>query len=141
MVLTQGLLRSPFSTAFFARSAAPIITLGFEVFVQDVIDAITTAPFETEVDFPSRVISTADFVVLSVKYVGRTFSNETLDSESWMRSCGRFGPAMEGTIVARSNSKVSEYLGALFGLCQIPMRFAYSSTRANCSALRPVKDR
>ena len=67
MVFTQGLLRSPFSTAFFARSAAPIITLGFEVFVQEVIDAITTAPFETEVALPSSMISTADFAVLSVK--------------------------------------------------------------------------
>ena len=67
VVFTQGLLRNPFSTAFFARRAAPIITLGFEVFVQDVIDAITTAPFVTEVALPLSEISTADFAVLSVK--------------------------------------------------------------------------
>jgi hypothetical protein len=34
----------PFSTAFFASSPAPIITLGFDVFVQLVIAAMTTAP-------------------------------------------------------------------------------------------------
>jgi hypothetical protein len=43
------------------------MTLGFEVFVQDVIDAITTAPFETEVSFPLSEILTADFAVFSVK--------------------------------------------------------------------------
>ena len=41
-VLTQGLRFSPRSTAFFATSPAPIITLGFEVLVQEVIAAITT---------------------------------------------------------------------------------------------------
>ena len=67
VVLTHGLLRKPFSTAFFASSAAPIITLGLEVFVQDVIDAITTAPFATEVAAPFSEISTAVFEVLAVK--------------------------------------------------------------------------
>src|ERR1700733_7769418 len=44
LVLTQGLDLSPFSTAFFARSPAPIITDGFDVLVQLVMAAITTAP-------------------------------------------------------------------------------------------------
>ena len=44
VVLTQGLLIKPFSTAFFASSPAPIITEGFEVLVQEVIEAITTEP-------------------------------------------------------------------------------------------------
>jgi hypothetical protein len=39
VVFTHGLRSSPFSTAFFATSAAPIMTDGFEVFVHDVIDA------------------------------------------------------------------------------------------------------
>ncbi|CAB4612136.1 unannotated protein [freshwater metagenome] len=67
VVFTHGLLRKPFSTAFLARSAAPIITLGLEVFVQDVMEAITTAPFATEVAAPFNEISTAVFEVLSVK--------------------------------------------------------------------------
>ena len=99
--------------------------------MQDVIDAITTAPFETEVSLPLREIFTADFEVFSVKYVGKIFSNASLESESSMRSCGRFGPAIDGTIVARSSSSVSENLGDLSGLCQRPTRFAYSSTSAN----------
>src|SRR5438552_3409660 len=44
LVLTHGRLASPFSTAFFASRPAPIITLGFDVFVQLVIAAITTDP-------------------------------------------------------------------------------------------------
>ncbi len=44
LVFTQGLLLSPRSTAFFASRPAPIITLGFDVFVQLVIAAMTTAP-------------------------------------------------------------------------------------------------
>ena len=41
---THGLRSSPSSTAFFASSPAPTITCGFDVFVQDVIAAITTLP-------------------------------------------------------------------------------------------------
>ena len=44
LVLTHGLRVSPRSTAFFATSPAAIITLGFDVFVQLVIAAITTDP-------------------------------------------------------------------------------------------------
>src|SRR5262245_1181001 len=43
LVFTHGARFSPRSTAFFATSPAPIITLGFEVLVQLVIAAITTA--------------------------------------------------------------------------------------------------
>jgi hypothetical protein len=44
LVFTHGWRLSPRSNAFFASSPAPIITLGFEVLVQLVIAAITTAP-------------------------------------------------------------------------------------------------
>ena len=40
VVLTHGLRSSPFSTAFLASRAAPIITEGFEVLVHEVIAAI-----------------------------------------------------------------------------------------------------
>ena len=59
MVFTQGLLRRPFSTAFLASRAAPIITLGLEVLVHDVIAAIETAPWPISKVSPSRVISAA----------------------------------------------------------------------------------
>ena len=44
LLFTHGLRIRPRSTAFFATRPAPIMTLGFEVFVQLVIAAITTAP-------------------------------------------------------------------------------------------------
>ncbi|MNW52846.1 hypothetical protein D3C74_303840 [compost metagenome] len=44
-VLTHGLASRPFSTAFFASSAAASITDGFDVLVHDVIEAIATAPW------------------------------------------------------------------------------------------------
>ena len=44
LVLTHGFACSPFSTAFFATRPAASITEGFDVFVQEVIAAITTSP-------------------------------------------------------------------------------------------------
>src|SRR3954469_12656178 len=41
-VFTQGFTVSPFATALRASRPAPIITLGLEVLVQDVIAAMTT---------------------------------------------------------------------------------------------------
>ena len=46
----------PFSTAFLASSAAPIITDGFEVLVHEVIAAITTAPWSISVSVPSSSV-------------------------------------------------------------------------------------
>ena len=45
LVLTHGLRVRPRSTAFLASRPAPTITDGFEVLVQLVIAAITTAPW------------------------------------------------------------------------------------------------
>src|SRR6478735_6966326 len=44
-VLTHGLADRPFSTALRASRAAPSMTDGLDVLVQEVIDAITTAPW------------------------------------------------------------------------------------------------
>lgn len=44
-LFTQGLRCRYFSTTFFASRPAAIITLGLEVLVQEVMAAITTAPF------------------------------------------------------------------------------------------------
>src|SRR3954471_24530181 len=53
VVLTQGLRVRPRSTAFLASSAAPIMTCGFDVLVQDVMAAITTAPWSSSYSTPS----------------------------------------------------------------------------------------
>ena len=47
LVFTQGGVLSPRSTAFLASKPAATITSGLEVFVQLVIAAITTEPFES----------------------------------------------------------------------------------------------
>ena len=47
LVFTQGGVLSPRSTAFMASKPAATITSGLEVFVQLVIAAITTEPFES----------------------------------------------------------------------------------------------
>src|SRR4051812_48993625 len=55
-VLTHGLRCNPRSTAFFASRPAPTMTNGFDVLVQEVIAATTTAPWSTSDSSPSRVI-------------------------------------------------------------------------------------
>src|SRR5512132_984859 len=56
-VLTHGLTVRPFSTAALASRAAPSMTDGFEVFVHDVIDAITTAPWSSSNERPSASVT------------------------------------------------------------------------------------
>ena len=56
VVFTHGLRFRPFSTAFFASSAAPIITYGLEVLVQEVIAAMTTWPWSRVVSVPSSSV-------------------------------------------------------------------------------------
>jgi len=63
VVFTQGGTVSPRSTAFFARRPAAIITEGFDVFVHEVMAAITTEPFSTPPTFGERC---ATYAVLSV---------------------------------------------------------------------------
>src|SRR5215470_18677666 len=57
VVLTHGLRSRPASTAFFASRAAPTITEGLDVLVQDVIAAITTDPWSTDVRVPSSRVT------------------------------------------------------------------------------------
>ncbi len=57
VVLTHGLRVSPRSTAFLASRAAPIMTDGFDVLVQDVMAAITTAPWSISNEVPSSRVT------------------------------------------------------------------------------------
>jgi hypothetical protein len=56
-VLTHGLDRSPRCTALRASSPAATITDGFDVFVQEVIAAITTWPWSSSDSVPSAIVS------------------------------------------------------------------------------------
>ena len=51
---------SPASTAFLASNPAPSITVGLEVFVQEVIAEITTEPWRRMYSLPSYVIGIAE---------------------------------------------------------------------------------
>ena len=57
-VLTVGPTRRPRATAFRASSPAPTITVGFDVFVYEVIAAIATDPVRIVVRCPSSSIVT-----------------------------------------------------------------------------------
>ena len=61
VVLTQGLRARPLSTAFLASSAAPTMTEGLDVFVQEVIAAMTTEPWSTSVSVPSSSVTRTGF--------------------------------------------------------------------------------
>ena len=81
MVFTHGLRFSPRSTAFLATSAAPIITLGLEVLVQEVIAAMVTAPWSSSNEVPSARVT-------GVGLDGRPMSAGT----SSPYSCGSLDP-------------------------------------------------
>src|SRR5581483_1550151 len=153
VVFTQGLRDSPRSTAFLASSAAPTITDGFDVFVHEVMAAITTEPWSMAVSVPSSRVTGTGFDargsastatgseagnvpstplsrLTEGTYDGSTSRNAVFASASAIRSCGRFGPAIDGTTVPRSRVSSSEYRGDRDGSCHSPCSFAYASTRA-----------
>src|ERR1051326_2754967 len=109
LVLTHGLTVRPRSTAFLARMPAAIMTDGFEVFVQLVIAAITTAPCARSYCVPLLETVTGllpAFACLSSK-LASDCRNTVFDGPSVTRSCGRRRPARLGSPVERSNSIVS----------------------------------
>jgi hypothetical protein len=57
-VLTVGDTVSPRATAFLASSPAPTMTVGFDVFVHDVIAAMATEPVRISARAPSISTST-----------------------------------------------------------------------------------
>src|SRR5580704_7625627 len=61
VVLTQGLRDRPLSTAFLASRAAPTMTDGLDVFVHEVIAAMTTLPWSTLVVVPSSSVTWIGF--------------------------------------------------------------------------------
>ncbi len=107
LVFTQGRVRSPRSTALRASNPAAIITDGFEVFVHEVIAAMTTAPSErsvsgraaTAVPPPPSPSSRSSATAVPRPDRSRCSShsvsasrNVTGTSPSATRSCGRRGP-------------------------------------------------
>ncbi len=108
LVFTHGFVVRPFSSAFFATRPAPIITLGFDVFVQLVIAAMTTEPcsncVSTATAAPPPPAATFFTPFCSS---GSAAANDVCAFDRATRSCGRRGPARLGTTDARSSSSVS----------------------------------
>src|SRR5258708_2034809 len=116
LVLTQTGVRRPFSTAFWATSPAPTMTEGLDVLVQLVIAATTTEPCSS-----SKVLFWWETLILTFaetatavppepwaffwSKAGRSRCQRTLASFRGTRSCGRLGPASEGSTVDRSSDK------------------------------------
>ena len=88
-VLTVGATRSPRATALRASRPAPIITVGFEVFVHDVIAAIATEPVRTVTVSSPTVISTGS---VGTPIVRRGVGHDRLDRR---RDVGRIGRRRE----------------------------------------------
>ena len=109
-VFTQGFLFNPRALAFFATSPAAIVTPGLEVFVQEVIAAITISPLFI-VKFSSLIVISDPLFFGSS--AASSFSKEALASFKLILSWGLFGPAIDGKTVDTSNSILSEYIASL----------------------------
>ncbi len=110
-VFTHGLRLRPRSFALRATRPAPIITSGLDVFVQDVIAAITTSPSPRSKVCPSliTVAVTPGIDPSGRRPPSRSRCHWTFIASSSMRSCGRVGPASDGTMVPRSSSRLELY--------------------------------
>ena len=133
LVFTQGLRSRPSSRALRAMRPAPIITDGLEVLVQLVMAAITTEPSLIVNRSPpystsARVVPASATGAAAAGLrppssahrepscsamerrapvgmrFGSTVLNESFSSLSGTRSCGRRGPASDGTTESRSSS-------------------------------------
>src|SRR5579863_1937800 len=108
---------------------APIITVGLDVFVQEVMAAITTSPWPMVVLLPSsiaRLLAVSSFFQVLIRCSAKLAAMP----DSGTRSCGRIGPAIEGSTVLMSSDNVSVKTGSGdFALRQRPCALAYFSTR------------
>ena len=108
---TFGFTVRPFSTAFLATRPAATITEGFEVFVQEVIAAITTEAWLSERPVaPTGAEAARSAAALPKPFLSfgavKSVLKDSLIFGRSMRSCGRFGPETQGTTVLMSRSMV-----------------------------------
>ena len=110
-VFTQGLGFSPLARALRARRPAASMTEGLEVLVQLVIAAITTSPWPRSCERPSTGKRSSSRPALP-KSLERAWAKARAAFDSATRSCGRFGPASDGSTVERSSVRVSVNSGS-----------------------------
>src|SRR5699024_12646776 len=106
---------SPFSTAFLAIRPAPNITYGLDVFVHEVIAAMTKSPVFSSSLSPS-LYSTVPVLLNSSSLkpwpwlpasAVTDFLYSSFISDKLIKSCGRFGPASDDSTVDKSSSTTS----------------------------------
>ena len=108
--------------------------------VQLVTAAMASAPCVSAWTSPASSSSTV--LPRSSSRSSHTARKRSCTPSSGMRSCGLEGPASERPTELRSSSITSAYLRAgASGSFQNPCAFAYASTSATCSSLRPVRRR
>ena len=112
---------SPRATAFRASSPAAIITDGFDVFVHDVIAAITTAPSASSNARPSASFTGARLELERRAFVAAHAGQRLREAGLRARAATRGpaagpGPASDGSTVERSSSIVSSYCGTDGGI-------------------------
>src|SRR5262245_52750835 len=92
------------------------MTDGFDVFVHEVIAAMTTEPSVTAAAVATPPPPDDDAADASWRpfgsSAGSALRNDSGTRPSGTRSCGRRGPASDGSIVARSRARVSVYSGS-----------------------------
>src|SRR6266700_3233003 len=110
-VLTQGLTVNPLAAALRAKRPAPIMTSGLDVLVHEVMAAITTSPWPRSCLRPStgeRLVSSAPLP----NSLSRDAAKPFLRSLSATRSCGRLGPASDGSTCDNSSLRTSVKTGS-----------------------------
>jgi hypothetical protein len=95
VVFTHGLRSSPRSTALRASSAAPSMTDGLDVFVHEVIAAITTAPWSS-----SKVVPSSSRT--ATRRLGRPAPAEAAPAGGAAARCGRPASPLPLTIAGGS---------------------------------------
>ena len=111
LVFTYPGTWSPSCTALRARRPAAIITAGFDVFVQLVIAAMTTAPSRRLSRSVPTVTSTSRSGAVAASDAADASRHEPFARARGIRSCGLFGPARDVSTLARSRSSTVEYSG------------------------------
>ncbi|MDT4859414.1 hypothetical protein FQZ97_939220 [compost metagenome] len=108
--MTQGLGFRPRAWALRATRPAAISTDGLEVLVQEVMAAMTTSPSPRSNFSPSTATRGAS--VGREKTSPRAVAKAGAATVSSTRSCGRLGPASDGTTVEMSSSSTSLKIGS-----------------------------
>ena len=110
-VFTQGLALEPRSTAFFANSPAPTITVGLDVLVQLVIAAITTRPWSSCVSVPSSSVTVTGSAVAFLDHRAARHARLARDRRCAPRPAGREA----GKVPATASSWLFPRLSAASG--------------------------